>query len=175
MTRLSAPRPRKRPRGFLFARLVKSASRVPRKDESPVRSRQRALGKIDGENGRGGESETASPVPRFSHSPVQFNEASVLKRMIMRRFERCVPGSNPGGGINVPVVERKPRERAKLEIQVRFLAGAWRSRQRAVGGRQKLFSLFRLLPTAHRILILEERRISVSSHAFAKRGRSVGR
>jgi hypothetical protein len=25
-------------------------------------------------------------------------EASVLKRMIMRRFERCVPGSNPGGG-----------------------------------------------------------------------------
>jgi hypothetical protein len=24
--------------------------------------------------------------------------ASVLKRMIMRRFERCVPGSNPGGG-----------------------------------------------------------------------------
>lgn len=40
----------------------------------------------------------------------------------------------------------RPRERAKLEVQVRFLAGA---------------------------LGTEERRISVSSHAFAKRGRSV--
>ena len=84
------------------------------------------------------------------------SNALVVKLDIMRRFERRVPGSNPGEdsnqrmkdeggrmkrkkvrprfslppssfilGLTVPVVERRPRERAKLEVQVRFLAGAF--------------------------------------------------
>ena len=36
----------------------------------------------------------------------------------------------------VPVVERRPREPAKLEFQVRFLAGAWSSRQKAEGRKE---------------------------------------
>ena len=107
-----------------MARLVKSASRVPRKDESLVRIRQRALKTV----GSRQKHQIASVVKRRSCGA---SNAAFRVRILA---EACETVGGKQIRISVPVVEWRPCERAKLEFQVRFLAGAMR--KWAVGSRR---------------------------------------
>src|SRR4051812_549501 len=99
--------PRRRPRVFfVLARLVKSASRVPRKDESLVRIRQRALNQRQKDEGRRQKLKIASVLKRRSCGA---SNAAFRVRILaeaMRGETRSQKRVARRNLIGVPVVER---------------------------------------------------------------------
>jgi hypothetical protein len=97
---------------FLFhpSAFIPHPSRLPRgeaDDHSELLTPRRRF-----ESGRG-----------YERDETKHNDTPVLKRTIMRRFERRVPGSNPGGGMRGKPEIRNPKPEERTSP--RFHSGFW--------------------------------------------------